>query len=44
MIPLSSGTNQDLVQKVLDELLLKRSRGEQAVKVSAEKLGDEVAE
>lgn len=43
-MPLSSRTNQDLVQEVLNELLLERSRSEQAVKVGAEELGDEVAE
>lgn len=35
-------TNQDLVEEVLNELLLKRPRREQAVEVSAEELGDEV--
>ena len=35
-------TYQDLVQKVLDELLLQRSRSQQSVEVSAQELGDEV--
>jgi len=34
---------QDLVEEVLDELLLKRSRGEQAVQISTKEFGDEVA-
>ena len=36
-------THENLVQEVLDELLLERSRGEQTVKVGAEEFGDEVA-
>ena len=36
-------TYQDLVKKVLDELLLQRSGGKQAVKIGSEELGDEVA-
>lgn len=35
-------TDQNLVEEVLDELLLQWPRGEQAVKISAEQLGDEV--
>lgn len=35
-------TYQDLVKKVLDELLLQRPGGEQAVQIGAEKFGDEV--
>jgi hypothetical protein len=35
-------TTEDLVEEVLDELLLKRSRGKQSVEISTEKLGDEV--
>jgi hypothetical protein len=35
---------QNLVQKVLDELLLKRSRGKEAVEVGSEKLSDKVAD
>lgn len=34
----------DLVQKVLDELLFKRSRGEEAMEIGAEQFGDEVAD
>lgn len=37
-------THQDLVQKVLDKLLLERSRGQQAVEIGAQELGNEVAE
>ena len=37
------GTNHDLVQEVLDELLLQRSRGEQAVEIGTKQLGDEIA-
>lgn len=33
---------QDLVEEVLDELLLERPRGEEAMEVGAEELGDEV--
>jgi hypothetical protein len=33
---------QDLVEKVLDELLLERPRGQEAVQVGAEEFGDEV--
>ena len=36
-------TAEDLVQKVLDKLLFERARGEEAVQVGAEKLGDKVA-
>jgi hypothetical protein len=36
-------THQDLVEEVLDELLLQRSGGEQAVEISSEQLRDEVA-
>lgn len=38
-----SSTYEDLVKEVLDELLFKRSRGEEAVKIGAEQLGDEIA-
>jgi len=34
---------QNLVEKVLNELLLQRSRSEKAVKVGSKQLGDEVA-
>ena len=34
---------QDLVEEVLNELLLQRSGGEQAVQIGSEELGDEVA-
>jgi hypothetical protein len=36
-------TYQDLIQEVLDELLFKRSRGEEAMEVGSEKLSDKVA-
>lgn len=36
-------TYQDLIEEVLDELLLQRSRGEEAVKIGSEQFGDEVA-
>jgi hypothetical protein len=36
-------TYEDLVKEVLDELLLERPGGEQAMQVCAEQLGDEVA-
>ena len=36
-------TYKNLVEKVLDELLLERAGGEQAVKVCAEELGNKVA-
>lgn len=36
-------TNQDLVQKVLNELLLQGSRGQESVKISAEKLSHKIA-
>lgn len=36
-------TAEDLVQKVLDKLLFERARGEEAVQIGAEKLGDKVA-
>ena len=35
-------TYHDLVQEVLDELLLKRPGSEKSVKISSEKLGNEV--
>jgi len=35
-------TTQDLVEEVLDELLLKRARGEEAVQVGAQELGDNI--
>lgn len=35
-------THQNLVEKVLDELLLQRSGGEQAMEIGSEELGDEV--
>jgi hypothetical protein len=37
-------TYQNLVKEVLDELLLQRPGGEQAVKIGSEELGDEVTE
>lgn len=37
-------TDQDLIEEVLDELLLQRSRGKQPVEIGTEKLSDEVAE
>lgn len=37
-----SGTDQDLVQKVLDELLLKRTTRQEPMQVGPEELGDEV--
>jgi hypothetical protein len=36
-------THQDLVKKVLDELLLKRTRSQEAVEISAQELSHEVA-
>ena len=36
-------TYKDLVQEILDELLLQRSRGQQSVEISPEKLGNEVS-
>lgn len=36
-------TDKNLVQKVLDELLLQRPRGEQAVQIGAEQFGDKIA-
>lgn len=33
-------THQNLVQEVLDELLLKRAGGEEAVQIGAEEFGD----
>jgi len=36
-------THQDLVEEVLDELLLERSRGQEAVEIGAQELGDEIA-
>lgn len=36
-------TTEDLVKEVLDELLLKRARGKESMKVGTEKLGDKVA-
>jgi hypothetical protein len=36
-------TYQNLVKEVLDELLLQRSGGKEAVKIGSEELGDEVA-
>lgn len=36
-------THQNLVEEVLNELLLQRSGGEQAVQIGSEELGDEVA-
>lgn len=36
-------TCQDLIQKVLDELLFKRSRLKQTMEISAQKLCDKVA-
>lgn len=36
-------TNQNLVEEVLDELLLERSRGQEAVEIGAQKLGDKIA-
>jgi hypothetical protein len=37
------GTYQNLVEEVLNELLLQRSGCEQAVEISSEQLGDEIA-
>ena len=37
-------STENLVQEVLYELLLKRSGGKETVEISAEELGDEVAE
>jgi hypothetical protein len=37
------GTYQNLVEEVLNELLLQRSRCEQAVEIGSEQLGDEIA-
>ena len=34
---------QNLIKEILNELLLKRSRGEEAVQVSTKKLGNKVA-
>lgn len=36
-------TTEDLIKEVLDELLLKRARGKESMKVSTEQLGDKVA-
>jgi hypothetical protein len=36
-------TNQYLIKEVLDELLLQRSGGEQAVEIGAEEFSNEVA-
>jgi hypothetical protein len=36
-------THENLVKEVLDELLLERSGGEQAVEISSEQFGHEVA-
>lgn len=36
-------THQNLIKEVLDKLLFERSRREQAVEISAEEFGDEVA-
>jgi len=36
-------TDQDLVEEVLDELLLERSRGEQAMQVGPEQFGHKIA-
>jgi hypothetical protein len=36
-------THQNLVEEVLDELLLQRSGGKQAVEIGSEELGDKVA-
>ena len=36
-------TYKDLVQEILDELLLKRSRSQQSMKISPEKLGHKVS-
>jgi|FreactcultuFSWF8_1027224.scaffolds.fasta_scaffold00132_10 hypothetical protein len=36
-------THQNLVEEVLDELLLERSRGQEAVEIGAQELGDEIA-
>jgi hypothetical protein len=36
-------TYQNLIEEVLDELFLERSRCEQAVEIGAEEFGDEVA-
>lgn len=33
---------EDLVKEVLDELLLKRARGKESMKVGTEQLGDKV--
>jgi hypothetical protein len=37
-----TSTYQNLIEEVLDELLLERSRGEQAVEISSEELCDKV--
>jgi hypothetical protein len=39
-----NSTNEDLIEEILNELLLKRTRGEQTVKIGTKKLGDEVAD
>ena len=36
------GTHQDLVEEVLDELLLQRSGGKQAVEIGSEQFGNEI--
>jgi len=36
-------TYKDLVEEILDELLLERSRSQQSVKISPEKLGHKVS-
>jgi hypothetical protein len=36
-------TYEDLVEEVLDELLLQRARGQEAVEIGSEELSDEVA-
>jgi hypothetical protein len=41
--PLYLAAYQNLVQKVLNELLLKRSRGKEAVKIGPKEFGHEVA-
>lgn len=38
--PGSGRTHEDLVEEVLDELLLERSRGEEAVEIGAEELSN----
>ena len=46
MFPIYVGiaTHQNLIEEILDELLLERSGGEEAVKIGSEQLGDKVAD